>query len=1495
MTSLGSPATRVVVVGTAHHRDPGRLPDVEAVATSIADLERCLLDPEICGVRPESLRVLLDPPDPGALDDVIRQAAVEAEDVFLLYYLGHGLVSENALYLATQATADISRTRASTEALEFAAVTGALRHCRAATIVVVLDCCDAGRAHLGGLRGDWLLLASTRRSVQALAPEGARHTLFTGELLSILAEGDPQGPPQLTLARVTDLLRGRLQPAGQAPVARYEGGAGRLVLAPNRAYRPPRLDNPPPEDLDGAEEVCPYLGLNGYDTADERLFFGRREITETLLRAASTRVFGADPLIVVGASGVGKSSLLRAGLLPEIKKGALGVPGSAGWVHLVMTLGAGPGRADPMDLLAEQLATLTGRDDPDDDLRVRHALATDPRREVGRLLDGRKLVLVLDQFEDLFIQHPNRAAEFVATVTGLIGPDESAPVALVALGVRADHLGHCLELPEIAGAARNALTVPPMAPDELREVITGPARVAGLAVDDELTRVVLRDLDLHPRSERRAAVLPHLSYALLATWQKRTGRRLTANDYLAAGGIDSAIALRADAIYRELDEPGQRAARNIFLQMVLTSEDGEDTTRIAAVQELVLDGVGATVLDAFVRARLVTVHGESVYVHEALLKAWPRLREWIDDDRETLRARARLRQAVREWERDGADRSLLFGGARLEAALPWLTDDNVRLTDPERAFLTASKNRRRAEVRRLYQVIAFLTVLLILAVVASGYAFDQRGRADANAREATVRQLLAVADTIRDSDPQAALTFDLAALRLARTAENRSNLVTALVGAHYGGTARTPGVDSSYSDVVATAFSRDGAMLAMAHDDDTVSVWPIAGRHVLDPHLVKFRTNGANHLRFSDDGRSLAVVGDRADRDNVTDALVWWDISDPKRPYRARTVVGGRLLALAPDGRTGVRAGAGGPVLVRVDGARLVDTASLGRGIGKVAGISQDGRLMVTEGTYGGHTIWDIADRSRPVRLADFQQSLPQREITMVSNSPWQSASFSADNTLVAIASNLGPAVLVDISNPRRPRQVSDLANPAVVSTVSTVAFSRWGRTLAVGSIGQVVRLWDVSDPAHPRATATLGGAGGDVTSLAFSPDGRSIASGGMHGGTDLWNLGPADPAPVSYEAGGVGVTAGLGADGRTLVTGGLAVHTTVRDIAAPARTAVSTTVPASRVGVVGVAISPDGRTVAERNLDGTTTLWDTARRGHPRLLRTLPTRGASDLFPETRRLVRFSPDGRTLAVNDPVSDPENPVFELWDVTDPRQPRPLTSIAGTTNEESFTAPAAAFSPDSRLFVIERKGEVTLWDIADRLRPRMAGTLPTPGGAMTFGGDGRLLAVVTGEGTEVWDVGDPAHPRMVSSAPYGGKTVAFSPDGRVLATGAGRTVVLMSVAEPGQAGGVVPLHGHSREVFAVTFTPGGHLVSVDIEGGLKLWNADGLLTILAEPEWAACALVDPGIGPERWQRYVPNQPFENVCPERFSRVCERFGMHETCWVEQVPPTGRRRPG
>ncbi|MFJ1748983.1 AAA family ATPase [Streptomyces sp. NPDC088116] len=1163
--------------------------------------------------------------------------------------------------------------------------------------------------------------------------------------------------------------------------------------------------------------VCPYRGLASYRPQDARWFFGRERSTDALVAQLRAAEDTGGLVMLVGASGAGKSSLLSAGLVPALRGGAPGdersrpravlqlVPGSDPLAELIRRI---PELADLVSTVEEPPAEKPAAEKPETDQpatdrpaavepatvepepagqesgghepgtsrfahAARAAFAAWARRETAS--EARPVVIV-DQFEEAFalgsdeanrrtfiqLLHAGCSPAGSGDTTGpTLSTAGSAPV-LVVLGIRADFYEQCLAYPELADALQHRhMVLGPLTTAELREAVTGPAKAVGLELEPGLAELIVREVSADgPRGTPGAGVLPLLSHALLATWQRRKAGRLTLAGYRAAGGIQGAVAATAERAWSGLGPAARTAARLLLLRLVRLGEDTQATrrrgTRRQLAQESTDPGRTEESLEALVRARLVTLDAETVEItHEALLHAWPRLRGWIDEDRNDHLLRQRLEEDGRAWEGSDRDTSLLYRGSRLEQAHTWAKSaGHTFLTRSAVEFLTASVRLRKRTVWISRSAVSALVVLAVLAVGSAVVAWQQRD-------EAVFQQVLAEADRVQYTDPSLSAQLDLVAHRLRPDDEGTNNRLISIVNAPLA----TP-LHGHTGAVYLTTFSPNGRLLATASYDRTVRLWNVTDRTRPKPlgKPLTGHTSWVSSAVFSPDGRTLASAGDDG-------TIRLWDVRDPRHPRPLGTPLSGHdgtiyLLTFSPDGHT-------------------------------LAAATED------------HTVrlWDVREPRGPKTLG----ALTGHTAAV------RSVAFSPDGHTLATGSDSGAIRLWDMADPRRPRPVGTVLT-GHEATVHSVAFSPDGRTLASGSKDDTVRLWNVADPRRPKQLgAPLTGHTGAVWSVAFSPDGAMLAAASADSTASLWNVSnPAYPSQVGEPlAGSSGEMYALGfsPDGRTLATG--SGDNKVRLWSIPA---------SDMIGRIG-AFRPDGRVLATAARDERVRLWNVTAPSRPVSLGEPFTPGEGDV-----RSLAFSPDGRALAVLT-----GNRAVQLWNVTDPARPVPYGPPVALRTR--FAGPGAlAFSPDGHTLATAHDDRtIQVWDVSDpsRLLPLGAPLTGHTGyvNALVFSPDGRTLASGSADSTiRLWNVADPRHTARLG-APLKGhlgpiNALAYSPDGDTLASGSDDgTVRLSDVADPldtPRAGSA--LTGHTEAVVSLTFSRDGRtLASGGNDDTVRLWN------------------------------------------------------------------------
>ncbi|MEU5427820.1 helix-turn-helix domain-containing protein [Streptomyces olivoreticuli] len=1189
-----------------------------------------------------------------------------------------------------------------------------------------------------------------------------------------------------------------------------------------------------------ASGVCPYRGLAAYRPDDARWFFGRAQATAHLLAKLTERLEEDGPLLVVAPSGAGKSSLLRAGLIPALARGVLPAAGSGRWPVILLT----PGE-HPVEQLLSRIAEATGASRSG----LSRALARSARRLAATVSaaanpepsppphwtarEAARVVLVIDQFEETFTlcQDPRERHTFIQALHALASRTQEdgrpeRPAGLVVLGVRADFYGQCLAHPELVSALQNGhVPLGPMNLTQLRTAITGPAQEAGLDIEPGLTEILLRDATLTSNTTEntpdtpRPGILPLLSHALLTTWQHREDSTLTVAGYQLTGGISGAVAATAERAYTTLLPDQRNVARQLLLHLVRVDDTGETSHRMERdrlLRRAHEPRTAAAVLDVFARARLLTLDAEHVELaHEALLRAWPRLREWIDEDRTGLRTRQSLLDAAEAWDREGRDAALLYRGTRLALAREWAADPARRVTlgPVAQAFLdtgtrheAAERKQERCRTRRLRQLVGSLAVLMALALVATGMAFRQRQTAITAQHEAQSRQLAAQSGALIDSDPDLASLLAIQAHRTSPTDEATAGLyaAAALPLRH-----RLTG----HTDTVASvAYSPDGKTLATGSFDKTVRLWNTAGgelRKTLTGH-----TGMVNSVAFSPDGRTLATgSSDKTVR-------IWDATSGELRDTligHADTVA---AVVFSPDGKTLATGGSDKSV-------RLWDMTT-----GKPRHVLTGHTGAVTSVVFGpdGKTLAS-ASGDRSVRIWDAVKGEPRNTLTGHTDTV-TSVAFSPDGKSLATGSIDKSVRLWDMAG-GEPRNTLT----GHTDTVMSVAFGPDGRTLATGSIDKTVRLWDT---ATGKSRSVLTGHTHHVASVAFSPDGRTLATGSFDKSVRLWNVAAGEPRITLTGHTGTVMSVAFSPDGRTLAT--TSGDRTVR-LWDPADGGSRATLTGHTDTVTSVAFSSDGRTLATGSFDKTVRLWNTAD-GELRGVLT----GNTDHVTS----VAFSPDGRILATTS-----GDRTVRLWSVA-------TGELRNTLTGHGDIVASVAFSPDgSTLATTSGDRTVRLWSVATgELRNTLTGHSDIVA-SVAFSPDGKTLATGSDDETvRIWDVAT-GKPRNILAGHTGPViSVAFGPDGETLATTSGDETVRIWNVTTGKPRNT--LTGHTGRVTSVAFGPDGRtLAGAGSDRTVRLWDMD--LPDATEAGRRICRALHRDFTKNERTSYLRGQTSAPVCP------------------------------
>jgi WD40 repeat protein/transcriptional regulator with XRE-family HTH domain len=1172
--------------------------------------------------------------------------------------------------------------------------------------------------------------------------------------------------------------------------------------------------------------IAPYKGLLFFDEPDSALFFGREVLTARLTEYVMNLALDASTrfLAVVGASGSGKSSLVRAGLAVTLKR--------AGWATRVFTPTANPLRILEINL------------------------------NPAHIKDAERVLILVDQFEEVFTLCHDEIERIAFIEKLLASAQDPWKKISVVIALRADFYAHCAQYPLLRQTiATKQEFIGQMSMAELRRAIEEPARRGGWEFEPALVDRVLNDIGARDTSEPEPGALPLLSHALLATWERRRGRMLTLDGYRASGGVQGAIAETAESVFTDqLNQTQQEIARDVFLRLTELGQGTEDTRRRAALNELVRQSEEATqlrvVLNTLAEARLITLNEDSAEVaHEALIREWQRLHEWLTKDREGLLLHRHLTESAREWEVRGRDPAEQYRGARLAQVREWALANEARLNAPERAFLIASieqeqhdvlereaqrqrelavaqkladAEQQRAEIesqraiehietaaqlrrRALYLTWAF-SIALIMALTALFFGAQSRGAAitaQANERIAFSRELAAASISNLDVDPERSILLALEGLSVtysvdkSRTTEAEDALRRALLASRVELTllGHTDKVES-------VSFSPDGTRLATSSQDGTAKVWDVATGN----ELLSIST-GVNHtnIAFSPNGTRLAVPsalepgkGQSWSPDTFGTAKVW-DIATGQELLRLRGHVAPvRSVAFSPDGT-------------------------------RLATASNDKTAKV----------WDAATG---------QELLTLRGHT----SPLAAVTFSPDGMYVATASHDTSAKLW---NAMTGQELHTFAGHS--GWVLSVAFSPDGNRLATASLDRTAILWDT---ATGEELLILHGHSDGVTSVAFSPDGKGLATTSLDGKTKVWNVFTGQELFTLAGHTGWVVDVAFSPDGKHLATASYDGTAKVWNTSL-SRELLSLSIPNpshSPADYFAVALSPDGARVAAGFSNGPVKLWDVSNSlngGLPTGKEILTLSSSS----EGIRRLAFSPE----CISPPDANAKqcgarlataamDGSLHIWDAATGEELLTLRGHNDKINDLTFSPDGeqlATVGTDSNF-----SARVRVWDVSAALRTRRP--LPTDQALLTlplsaesdsvvFSPDGARLAVGTFDPStsvfdapaKVWDLTSGQELFSLRGQTGGVRALAFTSDGARLATAGQDGSVKVWDAETGLE--LLTLRGHTGPVMGVDFSPEcirppeasaerceTLLATAGQDGTVKLWDAETGQELLA---------------------------------------------------------------
>ncbi|MFK8183956.1 MAG: caspase family protein [Phormidesmis sp.] len=1284
--------------------------------------------------------------------------------------------------------------------------------------------------------------------VLAVASPQPSPNIFAQTILDTLSESD--ATVGLPVAGLITQLQGRLALAKITPHF-WLAGKDIIEVLPGAGNQ--RQDEQTLSDIG----VCPYQGLRAFGEADAAFFFGREALVQRLLQAVNHRSF----LAVVGASGSGKSSVVQAGLMAQLKQGKR-IPGSDRWHIRSMR----PGE-HPLHTLAQAMT-----DEPVETVELT-TTTTEPQQTASKQTERLQMegllhlgtegfvqwlrsrpeptvVLVIDQFEELFtLTSEHERQQFLALVLG--GLEHAGDRFKLVVTLRSDFMTPCLAVPELAAQLQNtSVLVPPtLSQEDYRQIILRPAEKVGLAVEPELVTVLLQDLN------QGVGDLPLLEFVLEQIWEKRQPGQLTLQVYQnEVGGLGGALERKAQAVYEALTPAAQTCARWIFLNLTQLGEGTADTRRRISKADLIVAKypkslVGNT-LQALTMAKLIVINAEHTSLaaremargevtsgevsngnisseetvlanaqnanaqdteespvtievaHEILIRHWSTLRWWLEENRTRLRSQRQVEQAALAWKQNHHKPDFLLRGVPLDAAVELYINNSDELPLEVQRFVEAGIEAREAEQqltkKRLRQAQSAIALISVLALGAIGLG----GIAYLQRQQARLQEIEA-----------------LNALSSSQMANDQylDATVTAIEAGTQLQSIRTLGILDAQASLVR---------------QQTVGTLQQATTLSTERNRLEGHSQTVGSVVYSPDGQKLASV-------SLDDTLKIWQ-ADGTLLQSINTAptssTYGKGIALSPNGEWIAIAHTEGQVTLW----NLTDTApqkiiEAHSDLVTTVAFNPDGKTLATAGRDGAIKLWNITNGTLIRTLSGHDGWA-----NAVSWSPdgQQLASGGEDKKLKVWEVASGQMLWEEATHQER---------------VASVDWSRTGEWIAVGEGDRTVKLWRATVlQARDRTALTLGehdtGEGADsivqVNSVRFSPDSQHLLSTGEDGTLRVWHIENETQIAIfkghNSRQGGNVLDADWHPDGRTIASAGSDNDIRLWQLPVDESTAID---------LYGLKFLSQGtqqkQQLAGIHWDGSIELWEASNGVLGKQLKTLPEQGAY--------VTQIDFSGNLLATAN-----DDGIVRLWDVN-----RGVLTQSFSGHEDRVTA--VQFNSDrAQLLSGGADGTLRLWSIETENSLKDWVAHEEEVSAIAWHPKNQRMASGARDGAiSIWDTQDnlqqtlPPHSEMISA-------LAFSPDGQQLVTASVDKTIKVWQVRSGKL--LHTLTGHQEAVTDIAFADNGRVL-LSSGGDLKLWNVgtgellqtvEGVMTAEAESlalsadgQWLASSSVNGGTRLHSW--------------------------------------------
>lgn len=1117
----------------------------------------------------------------------------------------------------------------------------------------------------------------------------------------------------------------------------------------------------------------PYKGLQAFQVADNQDFFGREKLVQKLVVRLAEASEYARFLAVVGPSGSGKSSLVKAGLIPALWRGEL--KGSEKWFVVEMLPGTHP--LDELEIALTRIAAKPNADLCEHLVRDERGLV-----RASQLIlpdDKSEIVLIIDQFEEVFtlVDDEARRRHFLSLLVAAVTEPRSRLRVIITL--RADFYDRPLHYPDFGELIRTRTeTVLPLGAEGLEHAIAKPAERVGAVFEPGLVATIVGDVHYQP------GALPLLQYALTELFERRRGRVLTREAYQAIGGTVGALAKRAEDIFMELSPDAQHITREMFLRLVTLGEGTEDTRRRTPRSELLAisedPDMMDEIIDTFAAYRLLSLDNDpgtrspTVEVaHEAILREWERLRLWIMDNREAIKMQQQLAHITEEWLNANKDTSFLASGLRLKQFEAWVRETTHALTPNERTYLEVSfaerarqnsveaerqrrestlERRSRTFLRGLVAVLLLATLgafgLTGVAVTNANEAQTERERAEQQARIAQSRELVGYANGNLNADAELSTLLALQAVNITYAVDGmvlpEAETVLHQAVQSLRTPLRIPSATFPNDDTLYFGYSPDGLRIMYPVED-----WALTGIADARTGQLLYTVPGLALSFISADNLMVTVHG-TADDFKVS----LWDVSSDEQAREIETIdflipMDFDWWDIGVDFRYIVTSSNNGPTRVRdlTTGQDVATLTESNSGLHSKPTFSPDASLIANLNADGTISIISTTTWEETARLAS--SSAVNRLVVF---------SFSADNRYLVSVNQNNSISVWDVATGQ---EVSNVT-PGVVPRYPVLSVD--GTRLAFSTPSGQLYVWDLQSQQELTSLAASRSAG-----TALSPDGTHVATLHSNGFVQIWDFVP----------------------GREYLT--IASGNPVPD------------------GGISVAYSPDGTRLVTGTTEGTIKVWD-ANTGQ-NVLNLDGHLGRAGAV--------WSLDGMVIASWD--DDPRSNI-QLWNATTGEN---LMTLSGHTDKIY----AVAFSPDgTRLASSSYDQTVRIWNMASG---EVLLTLDQPASSkgVAWSPDGQRIVAVTNIAPDnnaylrVWNA---QTGEIQLDIPLGNSrtgSVVFSPDGSKILVGMQETYVAYVLsAQSGEI--VVTLTGHTSLVPGVAYSPDGNsIATASHDGTVRLWDAD----------------------------------------------------------------------